>query len=52
MNVQNARMRRLEELLFIWPLSPLGQNPTHIGYIELPGALLAVCTGGTWILTI
>jgi len=40
MNVKNTRMRRLQELPFVWSLAllPLGQNPTYcIGCIELPG---------------
>ena len=43
MNVKNAHMRRLQKLLFIWPLSPLGQNPMDIGYIELPLGLFSPC---------
>ena len=42
MNVKDTRMRRLQELRSVWPNSPLGQNPNHIGCIELPGALLTV----------
>lgn len=46
MNVKNTRMRRLEELPFVWPLSPLGQNSDVLNFL----GLFSPCAG-TWLLT-